>query len=151
MPFTNAGLLLIKSEIATDPDAVGYLGKTDAQVAGLLNLPRPQAATQRAVPPGPVMFYLVRAGKWNTLLTALSQSAKDFADYLRNRMEPLDATQLGMILDALVTATVLTAADKAAILAFGQTPSQLSRLQILFDATVGVIEAGDVAAARMAV
>lgn len=39
MALSRTALLAIKAEIANDPRGVGYAGKTDAQIAVLLNNP----------------------------------------------------------------------------------------------------------------
>jgi len=46
--MTPSQLLVLKTEITTDPLALGYAGKSDAEIADLLNLPRATITIRRA-------------------------------------------------------------------------------------------------------
>lgn len=48
MSLTQTQLVALKTEITTDPLALGYAGKSDAEIADLLNLPRATITIRRA-------------------------------------------------------------------------------------------------------
>lgn len=48
MALTATQLANLKTEITSDPTGLGYAGKSDAEVADLLNLPRPGIVIRRA-------------------------------------------------------------------------------------------------------
>src|SRR5262245_9157613 len=54
MAVSNEALRKIKAEILNDPQNIGYAGKTDQQVADLLNAPQVVDVVQQQIKPAPI-------------------------------------------------------------------------------------------------
>jgi hypothetical protein len=129
--FTREGLLAIKAEINTDPLALGYSGKTDGQIAALLNEPRTSLAVQGPIPAGQFAYYVLKVGKSAALATSTNETIKNLMPFLvSGGGGDILATDAAGILDTMVAGGVLVAADKAAILALGLGPSRSRAEQV---------------------
>ena len=77
MALSRAALLALKTEIQSDPRSVGYAGKSDAQIAALLNDPHVRQVTITVSAPPPINRILSGlAGQPNLVESADVTTAK---------------------------------------------------------------------------
>lgn len=146
-------MTILSDEIANDPLTLGYASMTDAEVAASLNgITRPAP-----VPAKDVRRYLLLQGKWPMIVdTAANGSTAETRATCINIIDSLqnfedfdlqDASVLTVVtagLAALETASLITTAEKTAILAMGANRQSRAReLGMKIDPNVG-----DVIAAR---
>lgn len=143
MGFPGAVVLAIKNELLTDPATVGYAGKTPAQQAGLMNLPRPQSPrvfVQTPVVPQVAALYLIKQAKWEPIVSAANTpaAAGHAAAFqlvelskLGNAADSFEGPELRALLTALQAASLIVGADMAAIRDLSRSEVLVSRAQVV--------------------
>lgn len=161
MPYNNSALLAIKNELLTDPAARGYSGKSDAECAKLISEPlsqSPQVFSGMSINPQTIALVLIKRGKWEAVKSAADTlAAAGHADAfklyhlatLSSIADDFTGAQLAAIINGLITAGVLVAADGNAIRDASRQEVLKSRLAVL--GLGNSCDAGDIAAARVAV
>jgi len=143
---------ILKAELADDPLGQGYAGKTDAEVAALLNTADQERLV--SIPSSELLAWSAGAGRLQRIEDACND-AENSAE-LRSMAKAAhtmilrDETSLDLslpdrsaMLDALVAYGVLTVADKTSLLALAT--QSLSRAT---DLRLGVVKVGHVQIAR---
>jgi hypothetical protein len=72
-----ADYLALKNEILLDPLGLGYSGKTDAQVAALMNGASRPTTTPRTIVAAHDVYEAIDPGEWSALSAALKQTITD--------------------------------------------------------------------------
>ena len=157
----NQGQLeLLAVELGDDPLALGLAAASDAAAADLLNATT--RTVPRDIPLGEFQSELIRLGKWASLKAVAAGPRPDgeagaLWDAIVGSIDlimagqatviamtrPQDAALVGAQLDGLVAAGMLSADDRAALLALGVQPG--SRAQEL---GIGFVTPSDIAEAR---
>lgn len=129
--MTPQELTTLKTEITTDPQSLGYSGKSDEEVADLLNLAnRPGRAE---VPCWRVKQAAMEWGAWgglkivyadptaNVQLRAVVIAAVDWIDDPSGKIQHInmDLPAVGQMLAGLVAGKLITPEQSAALVAFG--------------------------------
>jgi hypothetical protein len=136
--FTYAAL---RDEIQTDPASLGYTGKANNEIAGLLN--RKQAGFSRRT--GPVSIWkLLKWSAQNRRYKALEDAASSHADLTVRTVAKvalrlfgsittldIDDPDASQMIDVLVGGAVLSAQDRTDFLALGGA-SPASRAEVLW-------------------
>ena len=149
--FSEIGLQIIKTEITTDPTAIGYAGKTALEQATLMNTQKsqnPKVYAKSPVSPQKVVDILIRRLKWKgiTAATPTNTSAFYFVELCKLNELPIDSTDPDVItlVNNLVTAGLLVSADVTAL-------NDLTKAEVLksrADLTIGsLVTADDITAA----
>lgn len=136
----------LRAEIATDPAALGYPGKSRGQVRDLLNAPDPASPprwtkAQPLISAPALRRWAAAAGARQPLEAGVTNASAAVAsiclavrDFLMGGGDPLDLADPAnqSMIAALVTARVLTADQAASLNALGTVPA--SRAEALFGA-----------------
>lgn len=122
--------IALKNEITTDPEALGYAGKQDGEIADLLNAKNFVAKQYVAIKD--IQSYVDQHGLRLGIENSPDNSA-EMARYLfAARYDTVDTTSpaFGVALDGLVAASLISSSDKGAILNLADVPA--SRAEVLF-------------------
>lgn len=117
-------LSVLKSELTDDPNVVGYSGMTDQECLASLQLK--DIPTNLTIQTKDIEMYLESVDKLYTIRNHASDAAKKVTQVF-DRFDSFDMTNtyddavLNARLDAMVTATVISQAEKDLILALGDT------------------------------
>jgi len=141
----------LRTELLTDPLGRGYASKTDQQCADDLNTKYRQVV--ESLPPEKLILWSAEAGRIQKIETAMSNTGGNVnlraaarAFYLTiqafDAADPRDNRWIALV-DGLVAGAVLTAADKAALVA--EATVLRSRAEEL---GLGTVQAGEVREAR---
>lgn len=108
--LTAAQLTVLATELNTDPKALGFAGKNNAQCAAILNT---AGASSETINPGTLPTWQVTAAIVGTEWTALSQANKDLLAFYLNQgtIDTTSAnvrTAIGGMFNAGATKTALT-------------------------------------------
>lgn len=134
--------LKLKNEITSDPENLGYTGKTDKEITDLLNLKNRNGTSN--VNKDLVVKYLIRKNKWIGLVDSTEASARNIMGLILNTSEfDTNKPNYTSLLDDLVTLNLLDETNKTAIQEMGQ--KQVSRAKEL---GLGRIREGHVGVAR---
>src|SRR3990167_3001239 len=143
--------IILRDELLTDPLGRGYASKNDQQCADDLNTKYRQVV--ESLPPEKLILWSAEAGRIQKIETAMSNTGGNVnlraaarAFYLTiqafDAADPRDNRWVALV-DGLVAGAVLTAADKAALVAEATVPR--SRAEEL---GLGTVQAGEVREAR---
>lgn len=139
---------ILLAEINQDPAGLGYTGKTTDQIVALMNQPRsqtPQQFQSISVSPQLIAQVLIYRAKWEAIKIASDTPAAAghvdaFRLYALSGLGSLtldfNTSQAGAMIDNLIAAGILVAADKQAIINACRGEIFASRAQIIgLDAT----------------
>jgi len=141
--LNQAALQTIRTEIDTDPETIGYTGKTALEISILMNeqiSQNPVVNNDLEVDVQEIASVLIKRGKWEAVTDAADNGvAAGHADAfnlveiakLSNISDEINTSALNTTVTNLITAGVLTAADGQALKAIAQEEVLKSRAQIL--------------------
>lgn len=136
----------LKNEITTDPSGIGFTGMSNDAVAEALNAPTIPA--KQSIQTAAIKKYLLLTDRWLDVKQSTEMAAKVSVDALElfDSFTMDDAAveaKISQMMEGLVDASLITASDKTAILAMGNT--SISRATEL---GLGIVTAGQVQAER---
>ena len=118
MPFNTEFLTAVKTEIDTDPTALGYSGKTAGEILTLLNTKvsqDPQVFVATPISPQEVALILIRQNKWKAVKDATDTNVMAFSlvelAALPNLNVDWTGTELTALLTNLVTNAIITTTE----------------------------------------
>lgn len=132
----------LRSEIGTDPEALGYSEKTDVEITDLMNI---ENRTQFIdVNKDTILKYLIRKGRWLAIFDSTQDAARNVIALLNTTSFDVNGPEPTVLIDALVTLRLLGSDDKTYIQSLGQ--KQISRAQEL---SLGNIRVGQAERVRI--
>lgn len=162
MPINPAELRVLKVEINSDPDNLGYAGRTDQQVADIINVDRQVGATLNRPINSKEIIDAFGAQKITQITDAAAtesgvQAAPARSEAIRfdYYMTTVGAIDVGVgsqgraCLDALVVGGHITAGDVAGLVTLSELKVFTKRRKQLFSGVNQDITATDVSQARV--
>ena len=140
----------LQTEIQTGPLATECVGKSDTEIAAILNAKT--AARNEPVDLGDIQVYLMSENVWWDIIDAANSTthpayyvcrrAKDYFDSQRVNRVDVTIPLVGQMCGGLVSAGLITQAQLDTIIGMGTVPA--SRAEII---ELGIVTAGDVSRA----
>lgn len=142
--YSDNVLLAIKDEIETDPQSIGYSGKTATEIASLMNTERSQVVKEyeeSSLSGEALVKYLCTNRLWKSIVDAQETSENAFylVELLRYGGTDIQYTaDIQSLITGLKTDTILTTENETGIIAHTREEILKSRAEIIAGGPVRV-------------